>query len=176
MIVGCNDTMSQQYLMEAIIQAFPDEFHLATLESLLEATSQLKTEVDIKSIFISLMERLSKFANDKDILAFNKNLNIFKLFKKYTDKIIEEQGRTIELVRLLELEMSFLKFSIGTYPEETQYVNEILESTSYLIKSNPNRDEKMTKEAMRILVKILTIPLDTLNLEVLKMSHFPDLM
>jgi len=55
-------------------------------------------------------------------------------------------------------------------------VNDILESTSYLIKSNPNREEKLNKEAMRELVKILTIPLDTFALKVLKMGNFPTLM
>ena len=93
-IVQCKDTISQQYLMECIIQAFPDEFHLKTLEPLLEATTKLNPEVELKQIFISLMDRLSKFANDKsnDITKINKNVNIFELFKKYTDKVIEEQG------------------------------------------------------------------------------------
>jgi hypothetical protein len=38
------------------------------------------------------MEKLSKFAAnaDSDVVIINKDLDIFKLFKKYTDKIIEE--------------------------------------------------------------------------------------
>ena len=164
--------------MECIIQAFPDEFHLATLEPLLEATSKLSQEVEIKTIFISLMDRLSYFAAENsstDLTSFNKNINIFKLFKKYTDKIIEEQGRSIELSRLLELEVAFLKFTIKTYSSDNiSYVNDILESATYLIKSN--REEKLTPEAMRLLVKLLTIPLETLSLQVLKMGHYPELM
>jgi vacuolar protein sorting-associated protein 35 len=61
-IVMCKDTMAQQYLMECVIQAFPDEYHLQTLEQLLNTTSNLNVEVDIKNIFISLMEKLAKFA------------------------------------------------------------------------------------------------------------------
>jgi vacuolar protein sorting-associated protein 35 len=61
-ITQCRDTMAQQYLMECIIQAFPDEFHLQTLEQLLNTTSNLNPDVDIKNIFISLMEKLSKYA------------------------------------------------------------------------------------------------------------------
>jgi hypothetical protein len=40
------------------------------------------------------MERLSKFAKnpDQDISHINKDLDIFGLFKKSTDKIIEEQA------------------------------------------------------------------------------------
>jgi hypothetical protein len=39
------------------------------------------------------MEKLSKFAaqtGKNDVVSINKELDIFKLFKKYTDKIIEE--------------------------------------------------------------------------------------
>jgi hypothetical protein len=38
------------------------------------------------------MEKLSKFAanTESDVVSINKDLDIFKLFKKYTDKIIEE--------------------------------------------------------------------------------------
>jgi vacuolar protein sorting-associated protein 35 len=63
-VVICKDTLAQQYLMECIIQAFPDEYHLKTLEQLLETTASLNANVDIKSIFINLMEKLSKFAQD----------------------------------------------------------------------------------------------------------------
>ena len=104
----------------------------------------------------------------------NKNVNLFALFKKYTDKIIEEQGRSIEISRLLELEVAFLEFTIKTYPDNIDYVDNILESTTYLIKSN--RQDKLTKESMDLLVKVLTIPLDTLSLKVLALSQFPELM
>ena len=52
--------------MDCVIQAFPDEFHLHTLESLLDTITQLNPSVDIKNIYISLMERLSKFASSPD--------------------------------------------------------------------------------------------------------------
>ena len=61
---------------------------------LLNTTSNLNVEVDIKNIFISLMEKLSKFAaqshnQESSALMSSGNLDIFRLFKKYTDKIIE---------------------------------------------------------------------------------------
>ena len=63
MVVICKDTLAQQYLMECVIQAFPDEYHLQSLEQLLETTASLNANVDIKSIFINLMEKLSKFVS-----------------------------------------------------------------------------------------------------------------
>jgi len=128
-VIMCKDTMAQQYLMECVIQAFPDEFHVQTLEQLLNTTSNLNSDVDIKNIFISLMEKLSKYAasagnSENNLLAqINRDLDIFALFKKYTDKIIEEQGRKIEVSKILELEVNFMNFTIKTYPGNIGYVN-----------------------------------------------------
>ena len=85
------------------------------------------------------MEKLSKFAASSGgkSEATNKDLDIFKLFKKYTDKIIEEQGKTIQVYKLLELEVAFMNFSIKTYPKNIAYVNQILESCTQILKSTP---------------------------------------
>ena len=74
------------------------------------------------------MEWLSVYAAQKgdEMAEANKNVNLFALFKKYTDKIIEEQGRSIEISRLLELEVAFLEFTIKTYPDNIDYVDNIL--------------------------------------------------
>jgi vacuolar protein sorting-associated protein 35 len=170
--------------MECVIQAFPDEYHLQTLEKLLETTASLNANVDIKSIFINLMEKLSKFASattvgeetedQKEAKKLVGNMDIFKLFKKYTDKIIEEQGKTIDVSRLLELEVAFMTFSIKTFPNNLDYVNQILESCVSILKSTPvvNSDN----QCMKLMVKLLSIPLESLSIQVLNMNHYPTLM
>ena len=167
-VVVCKDTLAQQYLMECVIQAFPDEYHLQTLEQLLDTTSNLNVDVDIKNIFISLMDKLSKFASqsnhgDESMMSMiGGDLDIFRLFKKYTDKIIEEQGRNIEVSKLLELEVAFMNFCIKTYPSNITYVNQILDSCCNILRSSTitNKDTN----SMKLLVKLLTIPLDTLSI------------
>ena len=130
------------------------------------------------------MEKLSKFVSSNqsktedqaekkegDISNIAGNLNIFKLFKKYTDKIIQEQGKTIDVSRLLELEVAFMNFTIKTYPSNMEYVNEILESCNIILKSTPINNND--KNCMKILVKLLTIPLESLSIAVLTMNHYP---
>lgn len=41
-IVNCRDEIAQYYLMDCIIQVFPDEYHLQTLDVLLGACPQLQ--------------------------------------------------------------------------------------------------------------------------------------
>ncbi|TIA91567.1 hypothetical protein E3P99_00981 [Wallemia hederae] len=61
-VVNCRDVIAQEYLMEVVIQVFPDDFQLNTLTSFLSAASQLNTRVNIKQIVISLIDRLSQYA------------------------------------------------------------------------------------------------------------------
>jgi len=67
-----------------------------------------------------------------------------------------------------------MNFSIKTYPKNINYVNQILESCVSILKSTPisNTDE----QSMKLLVKLLSIPLESLFIAVLNMNHYPTLM
>ncbi|KAI9726162.1 MAG: Vacuolar protein sorting-associated protein 35 [Chrysothrix sp. TS-e1954] len=64
-VVQCRDVLAQEYLLEVITQVFPDEFHLHTLDQLLSAIARLNPHVNVKSIVIGLMDRLSTFAKQE---------------------------------------------------------------------------------------------------------------
>ncbi|XP_022769203.1 vacuolar protein sorting-associated protein 35B-like isoform X3 [Durio zibethinus] len=52
-VVNCKDDLAQYYLMDCIIQVFPDEYHLQTLETLLGACPQLQVieaQVDMPAV------------------------------------------------------------------------------------------------------------------------------
>lgn len=172
-----DDKISQQYLMDCIIQAFPDEYHINTLEKLLQTCAAImQNNVDIKTIFIRLMDRLADFAanSEEDVSNFSKGLDIFAMFKRNIDSIIEDQGTTVELKKFLELQVAFLKFSIQCYPDNIGYVNDILKSCCTLCQKQGVTD--LDEDSLKSLVKLLTLPLDSLSIAVLRMDEFPKLM
>ena len=61
-VVQCRDVLAQEYLLEVITKVFPDEYHLHTLDQMLQAIARLNPHVDMKKIVIGLMDRLSSFA------------------------------------------------------------------------------------------------------------------
>ncbi|KAJ4155878.1 hypothetical protein LMH87_001102 [Akanthomyces muscarius] len=86
-VVQCRDVLAQEYLLEVITQVFPDEYHLHTLDKFLGAVSRLNPHVNVKSIVIGLMDRLSEFA-ERETSA---------------EKSPEQEGRETEaLAKLLE--------------------------------------------------------------------------
>ena len=60
-IIQCRDSLAQEYLMEVIIQVFPDDLQVATLDLYLEAASNLQPQVSIKQIFTALTDRLTSY-------------------------------------------------------------------------------------------------------------------
>jgi len=174
-IQKCKDTLSQQYLTDCIIQVFPDEFHLHTLEKFLEGCSKLEPEVDVKSIFIALMERLANYAakHPEVIETLDKDSDIFAVMKRYVNSVLEEQGPT-DLQRLIELQVAFIRFSIKCYPGKIDNVDSILETATKIIKIQPTKN--LTLGLLNILTTLLTIPLESLSLAVLNLSNFPLLM
>lgn len=56
-VVSCRDPIAQEYLMECIIQVFPDEYHLNTLNEFLKGCRELSATVNIRNILISLIDR-----------------------------------------------------------------------------------------------------------------------
>ena len=56
----CKDHIAQQYLMQCIIQGFPDEFHVSTLDVLLGALPELQGSVKVHVILGSILDRLAR--------------------------------------------------------------------------------------------------------------------
>ena len=122
-ILESNDPLSQQYLMECIIHAFSDSYNIKCIELILDTTSRLTPGVDIKGLFINLMEKLAKFITDNsgdDISEEDKKLiqnaqNVYPILLQYFDRLQKETimlGENMDIIKLLDLNISFMKFSI----------------------------------------------------------------
>eukprot|EP00826_Nyctotherus_ovalis_P066381 TRINITY_DN9802_c0_g1_i5.p1 TRINITY_DN9802_c0_g1~~TRINITY_DN9802_c0_g1_i5.p1 ORF type:complete len:513 (+),score=60.15 TRINITY_DN9802_c0_g1_i5:537-2075(+) len=172
-IQNCKDPLSQQYLADCIIQVFPDEYHLQTLESLLEGCGKLSEKVDLKGIYVTLMNRLANYAAShvEEMKAQN---NMFEIIKRRIDWILENQGAAAELKNFIELEVAFIRFSIKCYPKNIDYINSILGSVTKLLQVQASKS--ITLDSLKSLFKLLSIPLDSLALDTLNLSYFPILM
>ena len=176
LIISCKDTISQQYLMDSIIQVFTDEFHLKNLEKLLEALVSLNPSVDNKALFVTLMERLANYAaiETAEVILVDQESNIFLVMKKYIDKLLDDQGNPSDLVKILDLQVAFCRFSIRSYPKKIDYVNQIFESTAKVMQTVPVKS--LTPSCLTSVGKLLTLPLETLALEVLNIPYYPTIM
>ena len=180
-LLESKDQLSQQYLMECIIQAFPDEYNIHCMSTILETSTQLNQAVDVKSLFISLMDKLAKFVGDSDkdqneILEASEK--IFGLLKSNIDTLIEQgcnqPGGITDPLKLIELLLAFMKFTIKCCPEKDKLVtiNHIFESTKNILITY---NKKLSSDGINLLKNLLISPLES-TLSLFEFEHFPELM
>ena len=191
-ILNSKDQLSQQYLMECIIHAFPDSYNVKCIESLLEATSNLEEGVDIGIIFVSLMQKLGNYfgrfnksdenenenGNDKQIFETAQNIYpaLLKNFKGYMNQNLNNKEiNTVEdLNKIFNLISSFIKFSIQCAPKEQKFasINNIFALTLELANRYKNN---MTEDNLNKISALLIESL-TNGMNIFRMNDFIPLM
>lgn len=181
-IVSVKDTLSQQYLLESMIQVFPDEFHIRTLEQVLSTYARALPSVDMKPIMVTLMNRLATYLSEADPAKVQQAGDIFSLFRTHLQGILERalqpQGQggaapVPDIAPALEVLAAFMQFTVSLYPDQVHYVDIILGSAAELLqKFNSTGLGTLSDKAVDQVGELLAGPMKTLGLGVLKMEHF----
>jgi hypothetical protein len=121
-----------------LAQVFPDEYHLATLETVLGVLAKLEAEVDVKALVASFITRLLRFLTSSSArdraAALPAGLDVFAVFLRYCSEIVEVrpaaagagtaaltgggQTRSLPWPDVFALAASLLNLALGM-PEQT---------------------------------------------------------
>ena len=182
-IIDSNDALSQQYLMECIIVAFPESYNIKCIEAVLNTTSRLTAGVDIKGLFINLMEKLAKYITDnsaEDASEENKKLmqnaeGVYPILLQYFDRLQNETfmlGENMDNFKLLDLNTAFMKFSIKCKDTDIlANINHVLTSTLNCLRQS----RRLSNESIKKLYKLLQVPLES-DFSIFDMTDFDGLM
>ncbi|ESQ45384.1 hypothetical protein EUTSA_v10010136mg [Eutrema salsugineum] len=174
-VVNCKDDLAQCYLMDCIIQVFPDDFHLETLDVLLGACPQLQPSVDIKTVLSGLMERLSNYAaSSVEALPNFLQVDAFSKLNHAIGKVVEAQV-DLPASGSVTLYLFLLKFTLHVHSDRLDYVDQVLGScVGQLSATGKLRDDKASKQ----IVAFLSAPLDKYNdvVTILKLTNYPRVM
>ena len=176
-ILESKDSLSQQYILECVVHAFPDEHNIACMNLLLDTCSKLQSNVDVKTIFISLMQKLAKYVenakDEKNII--DSTQKIFSIVKGNINKIMNESNANMDVNKLIELQVAFLNFTIKCCPENERLdsVNNILIDCVNLLSKNKN--EIISNDTIKLIGRLLSVPLES-NMSIFSMGNFPELM
>ncbi|KAJ8549195.1 hypothetical protein K7X08_032902 [Anisodus acutangulus] len=174
-VVNCKDEIAQGYLMDCIIQVFPDEYHLQTLETLLGACPQLQPSVDIKMVLARLMERLSNYAAlSTDVLPEFFQVEAFAKLNSAIGKVIEAQ-EDMPIAGVVTLYSSLLTFTLHVHPDRLDYVDQILGAC---VKKLSGKGKLKDSKAAKQIVALLSAPLEKYKDidTALKLSNYPHVM
>ncbi|XP_064107288.1 vacuolar protein sorting-associated protein 35-like isoform X2 [Macrobrachium nipponense] len=175
--VSCRDPLSQEYLMECIIQVFPDEFHLQTLSAFLKACAELHAEVNVKNIIISLIDRLANFAHREDGTGIPEEIKLFEIFSEQVSQVIKSRP-DMPLEDTVSLQVSLINLAQKCYPKEIDYVDKVLQNTLEVFQKL-NIDKIHSGSALgKELSRLLRLPADNYNnlLTVLQLQYYTPLL
>ncbi|KAF4673140.1 Vacuolar protein sorting-associated protein 35 [Perkinsus chesapeaki] len=179
-VVSCQDTMAQQYLLDCIIQVFPDEYHLATLDSLLTTCSKTNSAVDLKPIIVNLMNRLAVYVSSNPG-SVPQDLDVFELFRSHLDRMLDRsendaavttdrrgsKGHNNSLASLIDIMGAYLGFTITLYPDRLDHLQSIHAALARML------DRQLSGGAVKIrpdekacfsMVDLLSKPIEELGL------------
>ncbi|XP_042420145.1 vacuolar protein sorting-associated protein 35B-like [Zingiber officinale] len=174
-VVNCKDDVAQHYLMDCIIQVFPDEYHLQTLETLLSAFPQLQPSVDIKTVLSQLMDRLSNYATSStEVLPEFLQVEAFGKLSNAIGKVIEAQAY-MPIVGAITLYVSLLTFTLRVHPDRLDYVDQVLGAC---VKKFPGKAKLEDSKATKQIVALMSAPLEKYNdiVTALKLPNYPHVM
>jgi len=172
-VVNCKDEIAQEYLMECIIQVFPDEFHIKTLELYLRACSELHEDVNIRNVMTALVDRFIKTTLPLDAES---ETTLFETFSKQIAEIIKSRPN-MPVQDIVALHTTMLNLAVKCYPDRIDYVDKVLEITEAIF-NNMNLDHIQSNSPVsKELIKMLKIPIDLYKdvLKLLKIKHYSTL-
>jgi len=171
-LLDSKDELSQQYLMECIIHAFPDEYNISCMESILDCTNKLKAGVDVKSLIISLMEKLAKYVDEKESQDKEK---IFGLLKNNFLNLISDEKDGHDIIKALSLQVAFMKFTANCCPinDKIQTINLILQSGVNSLKSN---NSNLNSEGVKLVGRLLSTSLESSDVSIFDLENVNELM
>ena len=179
-----NDPLSQEYIMECIIRAFPVEYNIKCIEFILLTISKLTEKTNIKLLFIIMLVKLTlyyediKKLNDKEEKEklIEKTYNIYPILMRNFDIIMNNELRNENkiILDILELNISFIKYTIKCAPEKDQ-----LNSINHILNLNVNilsfYNKLLLKNEIDKICELLSIPLES-TYSLFEMPDFPKIM
>ncbi|XP_073847876.1 vacuolar protein sorting 35 isoform X1 [Musca autumnalis] len=183
-VVSCRDAIAQEYLMECIIQVFPDEFHLQTLDPFLKSCAQLQTGVNVKNIIICLIDRLATYNqrsgknNGTDIESIiPPEVKLFEVFSVQVANIVQNRS-DMPLEDTISLQIALLNLAQKVYPDRVDYVDKVLGTTAQILESLNMNNISHLLSVNQELSRLLRICIDFYNnvLTVIQLKNFCPLL
>ena len=159
--------------MECIIQVFPDEFHLRTLNVFLHACGDLHQDVNVKNIIIALIDRLAQFATREGGFGIPSEIKLFSIFSEQVAKVIQTR-EDMPPEDVVSLQVSLINLALQCYPDKMDYVDKVLDTTDEIFGKLGIETVAHGTPVCKEMLRLMKIPVDAYNnvLSVLELEHY----
>ncbi|OQS07620.1 vacuolar protein sorting-associated protein 35 [Thraustotheca clavata] len=158
-IINCKDKIAQVYLMDCIIQVFPDEFHLKTFDAFLQALNELNNQVDISDHVMALLQRLAKYHQSNANHVFSAQETMFGSLTTCAANAVEHRASSLPSDSLVQLYTEILDFVLNCFDQTSSYVAKLLAAASEFLTRITDRTEATAAAIERLLI----VPMEALG-------------
>jgi hypothetical protein len=179
-IVSCHDAIAQEYFADCVAQVFPDDFQLATLDEIMAMCSQLVRRVNLKTILVSVLDRLTRYAGLSEAnAADDRSANAFRIFRNHLPTLLSTQKTSLSVADRICMFMSLMRLTLKAEPASLVQVDDVLGfavqaaregfavilnqrvgTTSGALVGDSDALPSLQEEEEELLVGLLTLPLD----------------
>lgn len=173
-VVQCRDALAQEYLLDVVIQVFPDEFHLKTLDEFFSCIKKLNDDSSkgFNQVFVTLVERIVGFVKREEEETV-KSLIDFDLFGKLWEFINSLEDVFISVSDLNALLESITKLSLTVYPRNYSNVDLIM---NYALEKSKELKLDDDQENFQGLLRHPIVCFQNKPSKILKLSNYSKLL
>ncbi len=204
-VASCRDALAQAYLMDCVIQVFPDEFHIETLEIFLGVLPKLRDKVNVRTIINNMMERLLHYYQDELLLHDEVDTNdvkrimlldSFEMFEVCVQRVFQARGMNIPPKDVIRLQGALLTYALKIAPGNVNYISRCIGNCARELSTLQEQKKAsmmgqgivvgggtkksgeidMEEVAITELEKLLSVPLDSMGLKILELPDFSSLL
>lgn len=171
----CEDAIAQDFILRSIIHAFPEEFHIATIDQLFTVIGKVEQGVKILEIVNQLLERfLLLFGHQFDSA---RSTAVFVTIAKNIEELFNAEGH-LSLTSKFETLQRLLNFALKINANDIKNVKNLMKFTDFHIDLAIGDDSLNDVEASGQLRKFLEVPLQFLQSATLlyKIEYLPVLI
>jgi hypothetical protein len=146
-ILKNSDEFSQQYLLDCLVQAFPDVFLMNTCEQIIQIACEIQPRLDVVELVLNSLSRLLRYLSETNENLQPSTLNCFQCFLALLPDCNTDFSKVLELHSLV------MKFSNDTSIGCKNALN-CLQKTAVLLDDKPGNENYSV-----IFTELLVFPL-----------------
>ena len=152
----CEDALAQEFILRSIIHAFPEDFHIATVDHLFGVFAKVEQGVKILDIVNQLLERFLQYIGH--LIDPTKSSAVFVTIAKNIEELFNAEGH-LSLTSKFETLQRLLRFALKINTNDVKNVKNLMKFTDFHIDLAIGEESLKSAESSEQLKKFLEVPL-----------------
>ena len=127
-----DDYLSQEFILECIFNLFPENYNIKCLDFLLLTLSKLVQGVNIKKLFVNILEKMNRFykenidkeKNEETEKILNEIHGAYPVILRNYTILLNKHAKSLQnMSNILEINLNFIKFCVNCAPEGEKLIS-----------------------------------------------------